>query len=264
VPRGEGWTDSLNQCKVLEAVALRSDRENEDRNASSTSPNSPRGFGGLASLVSVLPEPSAKSMPPIVSAGTPPPSASEHSRLATDANLTGYQLRNSLSLLKTAAIAFGLAFAAISIILATQPSRSLQRQGNQSGVSSNVNSSSPQQTREPQAYSPSDSESPRYAASASPPEEALREVAPSQGTNLVLNASEIDYCLSEGIRLDAMRPLLAEKSRVQLREFNLRSEDFKSRCAKFRYRESDMNRVKKIVDSKMSQLRLEAMSAMSH
>jgi hypothetical protein len=252
------------KSKVLEAGALRLEREHEGAEALLNSQNGPRGFDGLSSLVSVLPEFAAKSTLPSVSARTPQPFAYERSHLATDANLTNSPPRKSLSLLKTGAISFGLAFAAISIILANQPSRSLQRQGNLGGVSSNVNSSSPQQTREPQAYSPSDSESPRYAAAASPPEEPLREVAPSQGTNLVLNASEIDYCLSEGIRLDAMRPLLTEKSRVQLRKFNLRSEDFKSRCAKFRYRDSDMNRVKKIVDSKMSQLRLEAMSAMSH
>ena len=237
---------------------MRSDREHEDEKARSRSLNSPRGFDGLASLVSVLPEPSANSMPPSVSVGAPPPSASEHSRPATEANPTDHPSRNSLSLLGTAAIALGLAFVGVSIFLANQPSRS------PSVVSSNANSGFRQQTSEPQVYSPPDLQDPQSTATASPPDAPLHEVAPSQGINLVLNASEINYCLSERVRLDAMRPLINEKSKVQLHKFNLRSNDFNLRCAKVQYRGSDLDRVKKLVDARRSQLRLEAVSTVSH
>jgi hypothetical protein len=70
----------------------------------------PRGFDGLASLVSVLPEPGARPAPPKAVADA------AHSPSAIDRGLNERVSGNST--LKTAAIAFFLAFVLTCVILA--------------------------------------------------------------------------------------------------------------------------------------------------
>ncbi len=98
-------------------------------------------------------------------------------------------------------------------------------------------------TPQPQPYVP-----PPLAPVALP---SLTEVKPTAGANLVLSASEIVYCLSESARLEAMRGIVDDTSQLQVNNFNARISDFNARCSNYRYRTSDMERAKITVDSRM-------------
>jgi hypothetical protein len=230
--------------------------------------NVPRGFGGLVSLISAPPAPSAPPRRTIVSTPLLSSSGSEYSRSPTDADLPKGPSSQSFRMITRAVVAFGLAFVAFGIMLAVQPSISPQQEPMRPNVPPNGNTVPLRQASEPHTrVSPDpvhpDPNSFHYATQASPLDDPLREIPPPRGVNRVLDASEIDYCLSEGIRVDTMRSLINSRSNVQVRNFKLRSSNFKLRCASFRYRDGDMDRVKKFVDTRRSQLVLEAASVVS-
>ena len=68
----------------------------------------------------------------------------------------------------------------------------------------------------------------------------LAEEPPPLGQNRLLSASEILYCLSEDVRLDAARSRLDRTDQLQVVRFNLMISAFNGRCANFRYRDDDM------------------------
>jgi hypothetical protein len=164
----------------------------------------------------------------------------------------------------TVAVTFVLAFVLTGVILDVLSLRSPQLQETQRGKPENVNASDSAQPTNGDVLLSPNSGNRSYEAASSPPVDAVGEVVPPMGANHMLNASEINYCLSERVRLDAMRPLLNKKSEVQLREFNLRSNDFKLRCTRVQYQQSDMQRVKQLVEDKKNSLRRDAVSTMSH
>jgi hypothetical protein len=94
-----------------------------------TEPDAPRGFGGLASLISVLPGPSAAPRLTTSSTRSHAPSPLEHSGSPTDADLTARSSeKSSWTVNRTvvafgAVVAFGLAFVATVMILADQSSK---------------------------------------------------------------------------------------------------------------------------------------------
>jgi hypothetical protein len=88
---------------------------------------------------------------------------------------------------------------------------------------------------------------PASTPSWSPPPGDLLESRPLEGTDRVLNANEIAYCLAEGVRIDAVKPLINPKSNREIDGFNEHVSEFNIRCAQFRYRNTEMNRARAYV-----------------
>jgi len=165
-------------------------------------------------------------------------------------------------MVKTTTIVFVAAFLATSAILAYQSSTAPQYEPGQAVAPSTMNAD-PQQTRMLQTAVPPGSPDFRHATPASPPKEPSQEAAPSRDGAGMLNASDADYCPSEQVRLNAMRALLNQRSKVQVHNFNLRLDRFKIRCANFPRGDSDASGVKQLGDARRSQLISEAISIMS-
>jgi hypothetical protein len=82
------------------------------------------------------------------------------------------------------------------------------------------------------------------------------ERVPPIGSGLELNAGQIRYCLSEDIRLDAARNVVAD---AEIDRFNYMVADFNSRCARFQYRDGVFDPVKRQVEADRPRLELEGM-----
>ncbi len=89
---------------------------------------------------------------------------------------------------------------------------------------------------------------------ANPTQEQLTEQKPPPGTDNILNAAQILYCLSENIRLEGAESVLNSYIAAEIGRINLMIEDFNSRCAKFRYKQSTMESIQLDVGSKRSSL----------
>ena len=219
----------------------------------SSQSDEPRGFDGLASLVSVIPEPSAE---PTAQAAV----ASNHSRADSAAGRPERVSDFSFPILTAAVGVFVLAFVAITIILAYLPPAGRDR----SDASLNIKAGPPPPASESQEDLPPDAQIPRNGAPPSPREEPVPELLPPRGTNRMLTEAEIAYCLSEAVRLEEMRSLVDNKSQVQSHHLAQRTSDFKLRCAHFRFRKDDMDRAKELVGARRTLLTLEAQSIASH
>ena len=80
------------------------------------------------------------------------------------------------------------------------------------------------------------------------------EQKPPPGMDNVLNAAQIRYCLSENIRLEGAESVLNSYIAAEVDRYNLMIEDFNSRCAKFRYKQSTMESIQLHVNSNRSSL----------
>jgi hypothetical protein len=81
------------------------------------------------------------------------------------------------------------------------------------------------------------------------------EQVPPIGSDHVLDAEQIRYCLSEDIRLEAARDVVSADAEVS--RFNSMVEDFNSRCANYQYRRQVFDAVKRQVEANRSLLELE-------
>lgn len=106
---------------------------------------------------------------------------------------------------------------------------------------------------------PSTSASPSTPSPA-PPLTISPTITPPVGDNRILSVGEIKYCLAERIRLEAMQTIVNDRSHVEVRNFNLRIDDFNSRCSNYRYRQSDMEKAKYEVEINRLTLRSQAIS----
>ena len=218
-----------------------------------THPDAPRGFGGLSALVSVVPEiaPQAPKAAP-----EPPKAPAQRTSAGPPVNDRSTPSRPSAKLMF-----FGLVGAIIvgMVVIAQNAPNSAPTYV-------------PPRPSAPSSYAPTPSPNvpvPPYAPPnvpasrpPSPPvQDALRESKPSAASGQVRGASEVYYCLSEGVRLDAMRTAVNERIQSHVTKFNALIEDFNTRCSSYRYRTADMDRAKTIVEARRSQLVAEAMSA---
>lgn len=92
------------------------------------------------------------------------------------------------------------------------------------------------------------SSSPSYSSSYSAD---LTETIPSYGSGSghVLVASEIYYCLAEGIRIEANRDTLNQYDSYSIDRFNRTVNDFNARCSDYRYRSSAMSSANKAIEN---------------
>ena len=116
--------------------------------------------------------------------------------------------------------------------------------------------------------SPAYSQPPTYAPAAiptteptTPPASAYspalpREDKPPVGTNISLSRDQIRYCLSEDIRLGAMKNAINQYADSDVDLFNAKVYDYNSRCGNFRYRRGSLESVRSEVE--VNRLTLEA------
>jgi TonB family protein len=84
------------------------------------------------------------------------------------------------------------------------------------------------------------------------------EELPPVGRGNLYTAPQIRYCLAESIRIEAVRRALDRREPESVEEFNARVADFNSRCASYRFYESEMFFVKREVQDHRTRLQAEA------
>lgn len=89
------------------------------------------------------------------------------------------------------------------------------------------------------------------------PPEALAEVRPPVGTDIVLSSDQILYCLSEKIRLEGAQGAVSTYSQSEVDRFNAMINDYNSRCASFRYQAGTLEAIQAQVEANASHLRSE-------
>lgn len=118
---------------------------------------------------------------------------------------------------------------------------------------------SPPPAQKPQSYSAPQS-SPTPAVAPTPPKvpqnSGLQYTKPSVGTNNLLSVPEIQWCIRNGIRLDAMRNLIETNAGID--EFNRIVNDYNSRCGNYRYRQGTQAQAERSVEPYRSQIVAEA------
>jgi tetratricopeptide (TPR) repeat protein len=83
----------------------------------------------------------------------------------------------------------------------------------------------------------------------------VNEVRPPVGTGLNASRANIRYCQFQDVRLEALRPLIVSQSDVAV--FNGLVNDWNSRCARYRYSQSDMSAVQAEVRARRATLEAE-------
>lgn len=84
----------------------------------------------------------------------------------------------------------------------------------------------------------------------------FEESRPPVGQGLVLNRSQVRYCVYQGERLEAMRSMnLADQ---QIDRFNALIEDYNSRCSNYQYRIGVLSSIQREASSKTGQLTADA------
>lgn len=118
---------------------------------------------------------------------------------------------------------------------------------------------SPPPAQKPQSYSAPQS-SPTPAVAPTPPivpqNSGLQYTKPSVGTNNLLSVPEIQWCIRNGIRIDAMRNLIETNAGID--EFNRIVNDYNSRCGNYRYRQGTQAQAERSVEPYRSQIVAEA------
>jgi len=104
------------------------------------------------------------------------------------------------------------------------------------------------------AYTPSPTYAPAKPTPIIPPVSIYSAVLPSEdkppiGTNISLSRDQIRYCLSEDIRLGAMKDALNRYVGSEVDLFNSMIHDYNSRCGKFRYRRGSLELVRSEVEA---------------
>lgn len=95
------------------------------------------------------------------------------------------------------------------------------------------------------SYSP-----PAQEPAAAPPQPAgNEEQMPPAGTGMTLNSSQIRYCLSQTIRIDAWKSAVNSYSQNSVNAFNEAINDYNARCSNFRYRRGSLESIRSEVES---------------
>lgn len=86
------------------------------------------------------------------------------------------------------------------------------------------------------------------------------ETVPPVGTGLTLDRSQIRYCLSERIRVEAWQRQLNKYSQAAVDAFNASVNDYNTRCSSYRYRSGDLESVRAQVESNRMALTQQGLS----
>lgn len=203
------------------------------------------GFVGLTALATALPpEPAFMKEPPKRPSGEAPRAAAGSRRVENPTFWTAGR--------RWAAVGAG--------VLAVVGLANLPKDGGSHRVPSPSTSYAPSASTVPErSYVPAQ---PNYVAPAVT-QDTTSETKPSVGTGQVLSRSEIRYCLSEKVRMDAMEAYVDTTKRVHIERFNALVGDYNARCSSFRYRQSDMTSASTSVDASSPRLRAQAATTVS-
>jgi hypothetical protein len=233
---------------------------------------SPVGFAGLSSLVSQIEENSDPSDKPKLNNGPEPVRAkpeigdqrenikSGETRIGNEANGQKPTSKPDASSPKSnlSTVAGIGAFAAVGIIIIW----GIVNNGQQAPHSTSMQPPSPAAVTGTKPEIPSTT-TPRAVLPAPrsvPPPETFVQVAPTPGdSDRILSQENIRWCLYQGRRIEIIRTLIANvKSDEDVTNFNSLTDDFNSRCSKYRYRKPDMAVVREELKSKELELKSQA------
>lgn len=108
------------------------------------------------------------------------------------------------------------------------------------------------------------SPAPESVSQSAPPQgPPVLGVVPPAGNNLVLDESQIRYCVAESIRIEGAKDLVAMTSEAEYSRFNAMVDDYNSRCSAFRYRRGDLERARAAVEPYRGSLRIEGLRRVS-
>lgn len=86
----------------------------------------------------------------------------------------------------------------------------------------------------------------------------LEYVKPPVGTNHILSLSQIQWCIREEIRLDAITDIIDADSSRAISNFNSEVDDYNSRCGSYRYRSNTHSQAVKNVEIYRSEIENQA------
>ena len=81
---------------------------------------------------------------------------------------------------------------------------------------------------------------------------------PPVGTDLVLSTAQMRYCITEKIKVSAIKPVLNRYASKEVDDFNAMISDFNSRCGSYRYREGTLEGIRSEVESRRGSIEHEA------
>lgn len=114
-------------------------------------------------------------------------------------------------------------------------------------------------------YAPAQNYEPAYTPEPAPADTSNNEEMPPVGSGLVFNRSQIRYCLSENIRIEARERQVDQYSETSVDAFNGAVNDYNTRCSNFRYRSGTLESVRSEVEAnRYSLLRQGGASAASN
>jgi hypothetical protein len=82
------------------------------------------------------------------------------------------------------------------------------------------------------------------------------EIKPPTGQGLALNRNQVRYCVFQGERLEAIRPLTS--TNFQIDKFNVLIDDYNARCANFRYSAGVLTAIEREASSKAQEFQADA------
>lgn len=228
-------------------------------------PQSGKGFAGLESLVSDI----SKDLKPVASRPVPnnapmpaPPQSTVSSQptpISIPPSPNTFFGRNAklfglfaIAVVVTAAIVFQSPDKP-SPKLASPPTTSYTTTPPSSPPSSTSPRINPPSSTSPRINQPAPATS-VPAPAAAPAVPTLEYERPPVGRDLALSVSQIRYCKREKIRLEAIDAVINAKSNYEIDRFNALVEDYNSRCANYRYRRGDLERVEREIGSLRSSI----------
>lgn len=222
----------------------------------------PRGFAGLASLASVMPP--APAVAPVAPVA---PTIIVAKGAATPISQASTTPRDKLSFGAAGRKVVGWIFGVGSFALIS----ALIRMGSHQATYSNQPTYTPPQNNYP-AYAPAvpAPPAPQYvpqapasttynqfdAATYDDGSETKPKILPNQ----VLSASEIRYCLSEDVRINALRQAGSDTDHQFVARFNARVTDYNSRCTGYRYYKTVFAKVQREVQANSAEIRRNALA----
>ncbi len=120
-------------------------------------------------------------------------------------------------------------------------------------ISEEINQPTPRSS-----YQPTTTDQPltSYPSTIHPNVTNFEESRPPVGQGLLLNKSQVRYCVFQSKRLEAMRPMTATND--QISRFNELVDDYNSRCSNYQYRNGVLSQIRREASSKSGEFTADA------
>jgi len=89
-------------------------------------------------------------------------------------------------------------------------------------------------------------------------EDIVQETVPAPGSDQILSAPEITYCLAQDKRMTMVQSIIDNHQSADVQHYNALVTDYNSRCSAFRYHQSDMDTARSYISSHQIALELQA------